>query len=53
LRFCIALVVALGVETWRLGGGQPFGVNAQDYLEAFALGVGIDSGLRGLSKLLG
>jgi hypothetical protein len=40
------------VETWRLYGDQPFGMQVQDYVEAFALGVGIDSGMRGLTSLL-
>jgi hypothetical protein len=52
LRFVTALAIGLVVETWRLYGDQPFGMQIQDYVEAFALGVGIDSGMRGLTSLL-
>ena len=52
LRFFIALTIGLLVQGWRFYAERPFGAQGKDYLEAFALGLGIDAGVRGLTDLL-
>ena len=53
LRFFIALVLGLLVQAWRFYGERPFGAHTKDYIEAFAWGIGIDAGTRGLVDFLG
>ncbi len=52
LRFILALAIGLLIQGWRFYGKHPFGIMNRDYLEAFALGVGIDASTRGLIEVL-
>ncbi|GJQ22555.1 MAG: hypothetical protein HBSAPP01_03450 [Candidatus Brocadia sapporoensis] len=52
LRFCLALIIGLLIQGWRFYGKRPFGIMNRDYLEAFALGIGIDASTLGLTEVL-
>ncbi len=52
LRFILALTIGLLVQGWRFYGKHPFGIMNSDYIEAFALGVGIDASTQGLIEVL-
>lgn len=52
LRFALALMIALLVQGWRFYGTRPFGAQGRDYIEAFALGLGINVGIEGLAEVL-
>lgn len=51
LRFALALAVGLLIQGWRLWDEHPFGSRSRDYLEAFALGAGIEGVIEALTKV--
>ena len=53
LRFLIALLIGLLVQGGRFMGERPFGSRTRDYVKAFALGLGVDFGLRGVTDVFG
>ena len=51
LRFILALSIGLLIQGWRFYGKHPFGTMNRDYIEAFAMGVGIDASTLGLIEV--
>jgi len=52
LRFFLAIFVGLLIQGWRFYGEQSFGTKGKDYIEAFAIGFGINAGMEGLASIL-
>lgn len=51
-RTLLALLVAWILQTVRLSARGPFGAQATDYFEAFAIGAGSQAGLEGLLSIV-
>jgi len=52
LRFLLALSIGLLIQGWRFYGQEPFGIRDRDYLEAFALGFGINAGVATVAAIV-
>ena len=54
VRFAIALIIGIVIQLIRFyNEKEPFGAKKRDYVEAFALGVGVDAGVRGIVEVIG
>lgn len=52
-RFAVALLAALLIQLWRVRSSTSvFGASRKDYVEAFAVGLGVDATLRTVPEIL-